>query len=113
MACERVFRDKSTITFPLYPHFTPYRGRGIRFQQKLRPFVRLYPILCQEPIFETGCRKMSGFLLHSAQKSGQIRIAGKSDAIGYATPEVDLCTTLSHFFDRNGLNTTLTEMDGL
>ena len=56
---------------------------------------------------------MSGFLLHSAQKSGQIRIAGKSDAIGYATPEVDLCTTLSHFFDRNGLNTTLTEMDGL
>ena len=56
---------------------------------------------------------MSGFFLRSAQNSGQNRIAGKSDAIGHATPEVDLCATLSHFFDRTGLNTTLAEMDGL
>ena len=85
----------------------------MRFQKKQQPFVRLYPILFQEPIFETGCRKMSGFLLHSAQKSGQNRIADKSDATGHATLKVDLCTTLSRFFDRTGLNTTLTEMDGL
>ena len=85
----------------------------MRFQKKQQPFVRLYPILFQEPIFETGCRKMSGFLLHSAQISGQIRIADKSDATGHATLKVDLCTTLSRFFDRTGLNTTLAEMDGL
>ena len=56
---------------------------------------------------------MSGFFLRSAQNSGQNRIADKSDATGHATLKVDLCTTLSRFFDRNGLNTTLTEMDGL
>ena len=46
----------------------------MRFQKKQQPFVRLYPILFQEPIFETGFRKMSGFLLQ--------RYVSREDIVG-------------------------------
>ena len=55
---------------------------------------------------------MSGFFKHSAQKSGQNRIADKSDATGHEKLKVDLCTTLSGFFDRNGQMATLAEING-
>ena len=70
-------------------------------------------ILSPRPLFETGCRKMSGFLLRSAQNRGQNRTADKSDATGHATLKVDWCTTLSGFFGRAGQKVPLEELDGL
>ena len=40
------------------------------------------------------------------------KIADKSDATGHATLKVDLCTTLSGFFDRTGQRATLAEING-
>ena len=84
----------------------------MRFQKKQQPFVRLYPILFQEPLFSGFVKASPVFLCLIFGQTGHKRTFPFSDATGKQPTMVDLCTLLSAFGRPFGKKQTWADVNG-